>query len=221
MSYKSIFKFYESCYDRYGDCPLGVDWPKIEDVDKRYNVMLDIIKDKSTKATLLDFGCGLSHLYEYLLHNNITSINYSGLDISEKFTEASKKKFPNITYYNIDLLSDNHLELPLFDYIIMNGIFTEKRDLSHSEMFGFLCKLINKVFTYVEIGIAFNVMSPVVDWYDDKLFYLSIDQILEYICKNLSRHVIIRHDYGLYEYTIYVYKEMTHPIPHFPNSLPQ
>ena len=220
MSYKTIFKFYESCYDRFGDCPQGVDWPKIEDVDKRYNIMLNVIKDKNINTTLLDFGCGLSHLYEYIISNNISNINYSGLDISEKFIEASRLKFPNIMYYNNDLL-ENNVDLPQFDYIIMNGIFTEKRELTDQDMFTFLCQLISKVFSYTNIGMAFNVMSPVVDWCNDNLFYLSIDQILEYICRNLSRHVIIRHDYGLYEYTIYIYKDMTYPIPPVPNPLPQ
>jgi len=220
MSYKTIFKFYELCYDRFGDCPQGVDWPKIEDVDKRYNIMLDVIQNKNNNVTLLDFGCGLSHLYEFIISNNIQNINYSGLDISEKFIEASRLKFPNIMYYNKDLL-ENNVDLPQFDYIIMNGIFTEKRDLTNKEMFAFLCQLISKVFSYTNIGMAFNVMSPVVDWYNDNLFYLSIDQILEYVCRNLSRHVIIRHDYGLYEYTIYIYKDMAYPIPPVPNPLPQ
>jgi hypothetical protein len=61
-SYKSIIRHYESCLDKHGDNHLGVDWPKLEDVDKRYKVMLDIIRvneDKRTKISLLDFGCGI------------------------------------------------------------------------------------------------------------------------------------------------------------------
>ena len=69
-SYLDIINHYESCFNKYGDSHKGVDWPKLEDVDKRYQVMLDIIKfDKFNffSPSLLDFGCGTAHLLS-LIH---------------------------------------------------------------------------------------------------------------------------------------------------------
>lgn len=40
--YNKIIEHYESCLEKFGDNHLGVDWSKLEDVDKRYKVMLDI-----------------------------------------------------------------------------------------------------------------------------------------------------------------------------------
>jgi SAM-dependent methyltransferase len=204
MAYKTIFKFYEQCFDKHGDNHLGVDWTKGDDVNKRYKVMLEVIRDADKYVSVLDFGCGLSHMYQYILDNSM-NIEYEGLDISEKFVGKSKEKYPLITYYQMDLLDDDSL-LPNFDYIIMNGVFTEKLGLCDVQMFDFLCSLIKIVFKHVQVGMAFNVMSPVVDWTCDNLFYLSVDKILRFVCLNLSRNVVIRHDYGLYEYTVYVYK---------------
>ena len=46
MSYKNIFQHYENCFETHGDSHLGVDWPNKEDAVKRYEVMLNVIKDK-------------------------------------------------------------------------------------------------------------------------------------------------------------------------------
>src|ERR1700692_4636286 len=120
----SIVKHYEECLDKHGDNHLGVDWPKVEDVNKRYKVMIDVIKfsgDNPAKINMLDFGCGAAHLLQYIKDEKISNINYSGLDVSEKFVSLSKQKFPDVSFYCIDILEDK-VDLPNFDYIIMNGV---------------------------------------------------------------------------------------------------
>lgn len=205
--YREIIDHYESCLEKYGDSHLGVDWPKIDDVNKRYKVILDIIESSSEgKVTLLDFGCGASHLYEYILKQNMKNIEYSGLDISEKFIKLSKTKFPSIKYYHVNILDDDS-NIPNFDYIIMVGVFTEKVSLTFDEMFDYFKELVKKVFNKVNKGIAFNVMSKHVDWERDDLFHLPFDLLAAFLKKDLTRHFIIRNDYGLYEYTVYVYKK--------------
>ena len=98
--YLSIVSHYESCLEEYGDTHLGVDWPKKADVDKRYRVMLEVIRpDPPGKIKLLDFGCGASHLYAYILRHKLDNIEYSGLDLSEKFISLSRSKFPSVSYY--------------------------------------------------------------------------------------------------------------------------
>ena len=88
--------------------------------------MLEIAEFNSA-TTLLDFGCGCSGLMDYIKAHNIKNIDYHGLDISKKFIEASKKKYPNTKYYLIDVLKNNIEEN--FDYIIMNGVLKNvKRD---------------------------------------------------------------------------------------------
>jgi hypothetical protein len=207
----SIVKHYEDCLNKHGDSHMGVDWPKLEDVNTRYSVMLDIVKysnQEVDKVRVLDFGCGVAHLMEYVNEKKLTNIDYSGLDISEKFISLCRKKFPSIPFYCFDILDADHV-LPNFDFIIMNGVFTEKRELSFDEMWEYFCKMITKIFSYANIGVAFNVMSKAVDWERDDLFHVPLDLLTEFFTKNLSRHFIIRNDYGLYEYTIYVYRRKT------------
>jgi|SRR5690606_35044526 len=206
--YTVIVEHYESCFEKYGDTPKGMDWPNEDDAVKRYGIMLDVVTEKNSTVSLLDFGCGTSHLLEFIYKNEekYKYINYSGADISSKFITLSKSKFPQINYYCVDILKHGLSNIPSFDYIILNGVFTEKHTLSYDEMWEFFQKMILTLFEKVDKGIAFNVMSKSVDWEREDLFHLSTDVLIDFMTKNLSRNFIIRNDYGLYEYTVYLYK---------------
>lgn len=204
--YLSIVSHYESCLEQHGDTHLGVDWPNKEDAITRYRVMLEVIKqDNAGGIRLLDFGCGASHLYEYILKQNIRNIEYSGLDLSEEFIQLSRNKFPANNYYCLDILEEGS-SIPSFDYVIMNGVFTEKRELSFSEMFSYFKQVLSTIFDKTNVGIAFNVMSKHVDWEREDLFHLPFDTLADFLTQELTRNFVIRNDYGLYEYTTYVYK---------------
>ena len=105
----------------------------------------------------------------------------------------------------MDIL-ENPENVPEFDYIVMNGVFTEKRELSYNDMLDYFKKLIRAVFEKAKKGIAFNVMSKHVDWEREDLFHLSFDELGSFLKEEISRNFTIRNDYGLYEYTVYIYK---------------
>ena len=205
--YRRIVSHYEACLERHGDTHLGVDWPKEADVETRHRVMLDVIKreDAERKVSLLDFGCGTAHLNEYLISQGLHHIEYAGLDLSEKFVGLARSKFPTHQFFCVDLL-DEDVSLPKFDYVVLNGVFTEKRDLSFDEMFSYFKQLVSQVFKHACVGMAFNTMSKQVDWEREDLFHLPFDTLAEFLRKELSRHFVFRNDYGLYEYTTYVYR---------------
>lgn len=203
----TIVKHYENCLEKHGDSHLGVDWPKPEDVNTRYKVMLDIMRfaDDFGEVNILDFGCGTAHLLQYINEHKIENIRYAGLDVSKKFIDVCGAKFPGASFYCLDILNDA-ASLPTFDYIIMNGVFTEKREMSFNEMWEYFCNMIIHVFAKANKGIAFNVMSKAVDWERNDLFHLSTDMLIGFLTKHLTRNFIIRNDYKLYEYTTYIYK---------------
>lgn len=212
MSYKEIIEHYEKCFDKFGFSLKGVDWTKEDQANIRYQVMIDSIYfheksfNFSEKRSVLDFGCGLSHLYDYILKKKLKFIDYTGLEISEKFFNASKKKYPKNKYILGDILKEPSILKNNYDYIILNGVFTEKRNLTFDYFFEYLKKMILIIFTKSNKAIAFNVMSKHVDWEKDFLFHLSIDDMANFITKKISRNFIIRNDYNLYEYSVYIYK---------------
>lgn len=208
-SYTVLREHYERTFREHGDSHRGVDWPNAADATTRYDVMLDLLGSSPDKVSLLDVGCGLAHLFDRIVESGReASIDYEGMDISETFVAACRQKHPEIVFHHADLLA--HADAPAFgrqfDYVIMNGVFTEKLTLSHEQMVTFFKALLTASFGLARRGLAFNVMTKHVDWERDDLFHLSFDEMAALVGPALTRYYTIRSDYGLRDYTVYLYR---------------
>ena len=89
----------------------------------------------------------------------------------------------------------------------MNGCFTEKHDLEYDKMWSYVAEYITKAYDMIDGGgLAFNVMSKDVDWERDDLFHVPLTELSGFLSKCVTRDFVIRNDYGLYEYTVYVFR---------------
>ncbi len=204
--YLSIVEHYENCLRTYSGGPRAVDWKNEADARLRYDIMLDLIKERQTPATLLDFGCGLAALKEHMTTRDLSLLDYTGLEISSKFASAARAANPDTNVLCMDVLAHG-VSLPKFDYIVMNGIFTRRHDVSIDDMERYLQKLLLVVFASCRVGLAFNVMSKAVDRESNVLFHPDPGSLLDFISKKLTRHFVLRNDYGLYESTFYLYRQ--------------
>jgi len=204
--YASIVAACEDFLSLHGDSGPGVGWLR-DDAGLRYQVMLELLRSTSD-VTLLDFGCGAAHFYEFIQHRGLNGIDYRGLDVSPRFLQLSRRKFPNVTFYDVDLFDDDAM-LPVFDYVVMNGIFTYRGPLSEDAMFDYMCQLLSRIASSTKVGLAFNAMSTQVDWPREDLFHLPLDKVVGFLSREISRHLVVRQDYSLYEFTVYVYFEPT------------
>lgn len=204
--YLPIIEFSERLLTKHGDSPAGVGW-KSTDANARYRVMLDVIRPGSLACSLLDFGCGAGHLLEYIRQEKLLGIHYHGLDMSARAISLCRRKFPTIEFFEVDVLAPDAPIVGRFDYVVMNGIFTYKGTLSDAEMYDYCRTLLRAVFDHTDVGLAFNVMSKQVDWERDDLFHMPMDPMVAFLSRELSRHLVIRADYGLYEYTVHVYRD--------------
>lgn len=208
-SYHEIRTCTESYFARLGDSALGMGWPNIPDAVRRYEVMLDVIPNRRSldhPVSVLDLGCGCGHLYEHLQQQSSSHIEYTGIDLSEQFIQRCQEKHPAADFRHMDILQTPEL-LESFDYIIINGIFTSRCSMSFEQMWNFVQAMLTLSFSRARQGLAFNAMSKQVDWERDDLFHLPLDTLASFCCRNLSRHFVIRNDYGLYEFAAYVYQQ--------------
>lgn len=235
-NYDVIKSYYEASFDEHGDTPEGLAWQDHASMQKRFEVMAGLMLPPAWPEPyrLLDLGCGTGEFFSYLNPDGIRRnkdlfVIYSGIDISSKMIDHCKSKFSdalsakrgfifNDKYYKIspvwrlenfyhrDIIKEP-LEPKAYDYIVMNGILTVKDSLSFDDMWNFTQQLLKTAYDSAAKGIAFNVMSKQVDWEREDLFHLPLDTMAEFVTKNLSRNFVIRNDYGLYEYTVYVYRD--------------
>jgi len=209
-----IVAYYEEQLERYGDEHRGVAWPNAAGARTRYEIMLDLVRSSGVVCadpppTLLDFGCGAAHLLDHLGDVGNLHLRYTGIDRSQSYIDLCQAKYPANRFWQMDVL-DAADELPRFDFVVMNGVLTVRAGIDHDSMWEYAQRLLRRCFTMAEVGLAFNVMTKHLDWERDDLFHVGFDAMASFVRRDLSRHFRFRQDYGLYEYTTYVYRS---PIP--------
>ena len=197
---------------RHGDSYLGAGYTKSPaEAEQRYALMLGVIRETDEPIELLDFGCGVGHLLDHLdaspTHRHV---RYTGLDLSARYLAAARSRHPQATFVQMDVLdSDEHLAM--FDYVVMNGVFNFRGAVAEPAMRDYWQRLTSVVFRHCRRGVAFNVMSQLVDWQRDELFHLPFDAMADFVGRSLSPHFVVRHDYGAREYTTFVYRTPSVP----------
>jgi hypothetical protein len=153
-----------------------------------------------------DVGMGIADLNAYLLETMPDKkFTYSGTEILPEYVDAARERFPELEFMHRDvaevLPADRH------DYVVMSGVFHQRRESSIREWEAFSQQIIRNAFHMANKGIAFNFISPFVDFYQTQVYYCNLPKLINFINDDLSRFFEIRHDYALFEFTVYVYKE--------------
>ena len=217
-------------YDRmllsHGDTARGANWPNETDRRIRFDVMLDVIAIEAEALTVLcDLGCGTGELFAHIRERGLRNITYIGVDRSVAALSYARAKFPDATFIEIDVnSSEADLAQIACDYLVANGLFTVKWEMTDDQMWSFLKSTISRVWPLVRRGVAFNVMSKIVDWERDDLFHLAMDDAASFLHELAGRRMGLRADYGLFEYTAFAYKPDKAPsqtVPVFRPQLPR
>lgn len=210
-TYRSLATHYRKCLKKHGDCSIGMDWPREKDNLRRFAVMAELFErdllSSKRDIKLLDFGCGTSRFYSFLLEKGLAKrIVYTGVDIVSESIEISKRKFPNNAYHCLDILASEK-SLGVHDYVTINGVFTQKRNMAEKEMRSFLERVLTRLYPCFRKGLAFNAMSDQVDFKRRGSFHVDLDWAAKMLADKVTRHFMVRHDYGLYENTFYLFKK--------------
>lgn len=116
---KAIEDFYPQYYKDAKNKTEIVGWSSKKEQNKRFKILLDVgFKEGDT---ILDFGCGLGALYEYMAENYNDDFGYIGVDINDEFIEKCKKTYPNAMFKTISDIKD--VKQP-YDWFIASGAFT-------------------------------------------------------------------------------------------------
>ncbi len=198
----SLQQHYQKTFDAYGPTSEGIDWGEHEErVTLRYEKMAQLFETK-TNASVLDVGCGFGGFQNYLEANGYV-FDYHGIDVVDNMITWARTHQNNACYISGDVLTYEFERQ--FDYLICNGILTQKLEASILEMDAYAKALIKRMFSLSKNGIAFNIMSTKVNFFSENLYYRSPVEMLAYCMSEFSTKIKIDHSY-LYEYTIYIYK---------------
>jgi SAM-dependent methyltransferase len=211
--WSALVSHYERCFDRHGVSPRGVDWPNGPDLAIRFATLLSILDGGAEEPppVLLDVGCGPGLMLDYLQSTGrLERVDYLGIDLSPTMVAAARQRWPGKDFSARDVVAAPLPEQSV-DFVIMNGVLTEKLALSQTEMVGLAQALILAVFRAARLGIVFNIMSRHVERERPELFHWGFDELAAFLTSRVSRHYAFRADYGLYEYTAFVWRQPRRP----------
>ena len=175
--------------------------------DKSNNTIIVMHGYPTNKANVLPFSMFLLKKFNVFLFDfrsfgesqgSYTTAGYkevNDLDAAVKYLE-SRKDVKNIGALGFSLGGS---------VAIMNKNNNIKAVVADSA-YSNLNNMIKVMYKLSNKGIAFNVMSKQVDWEKEGSFHLSFDVLAEFLAQQISRKFTFCHNYGLYEYTTYVYK---------------
>lgn len=198
---------YAQTYKNYGATTRGVDWSDSQEKERlRLSKVLGVTKSRSLGRgySVLDVGCGYGAAYE-AIRREYPPVKYTGIDLVSQMIEDAQNAHSEARFICGDFLNEEFDNQ--FDYVICSGILTQKLETENEAMFEYLRKLVSKMFSLSKIGISFNVMSLFSNFQTNNLFYLFPQDIIDFVCSDLSQHFVIDHSYGLFEFTTYVYHE--------------
>lgn len=122
---------------------------------------------------LLDVGCGLGNLLEFLNKQNI-KVDYTGVDILESMITRAGQKNQGGRFLHTDIFNENPFEPGTFDVVYSSGIFNLK--LGNNTLF--LQKALECFFELSCGSIAFNLLHHNSPDKEDLYFYYSPEEIL-------------------------------------------
>ncbi len=162
----------------------------------RFDMLINSVDLKG--KTLLDVGCGMGNLLEYL---NLKGINvkYTGVDILESMIEFAKRKGLDGEFYCVDVFNENVFAGRSFDVIYTSGIF----NLNLGNNREFLLKALGKMFTLSGEAVVFNLLHKDSPDREDKYYYHDPAEIKSLIADTFGiKRIEIKEQYLKNDFTV-------------------
>ena len=174
--------------------PVAVGWLDGKTNQRtRFKTLLDI--GVSSGDSVLDVGCGVGHLTEYL--NNVDiKVHYTGIDTNKNAIDQAKKVYTNLIFLHSSV-KDIH---ETYDWALVSGVFN--LEFPKEEMI----ETINELVSKVNKGVAFNLMNGYIKNSNISYEFYQPVEILLYLNKFGARMSVVV-DYGIEnDFTIYIRK---------------
>jgi 2-polyprenyl-3-methyl-5-hydroxy-6-metoxy-1,4-benzoquinol methylase len=191
---------YEKRYQKYGNSIKTLASGNATRRKIRFKILEDIGIKKN--SSVLDVGCGFGDFYKFLKGKN-KNIIYHGIDIVPEHIKEAKKKFPIAKFDVKDIFSLNFKKK--YDYVVCSQVFNHKLS---QDNFKLVKKIIPKMYSLSSKGCVIDFLTNYVDYKEKHLYYYNPEKVFKY-AKTISKNVTLRHDYNLFEFSLYILKDFS------------
>lgn len=195
---EATIRNYRNLFQTYGDTPEAVQWSE-EGQRFRFEKLCKIAD--LTNRKILDLGCGLGHLYPFLI-STFGSIDYTGIDLVPDMIDFAAKKYPSARFECRDVLREG--VVGEYDYALISGVFNN--NFPGGDHTDFLLQMVTAAFKSCKSGLGFNFISTHVNYADLEMAYHDPVVVLRYCLDHLSKRIIMHHHYERCEVAFFIYR---------------
>ncbi|MEW6240725.1 MAG: class I SAM-dependent methyltransferase [Chloroflexota bacterium] len=204
---KKLAQYFTEKLEAFGATAKGVDYNGPEAQEVRFEQLVKVI-DSSRPFRVVDYGCGYGAMFDFIQKKG-WEFEYYGIDLIEKMVIAGREAhaaYPNAHF------TTQESGLPEADYLLAGAIFNIKMETPYDEWRGMVTDTLRRMDRLCTKGFSFNMLTSYSDadrmaqrpdlFYGDPLFFF------DFCKRNFSRNVALLHDYGIYDFTILVRKDV-------------
>ncbi|MEM5948252.1 class I SAM-dependent methyltransferase [Spirochaetia bacterium 38H-sp] len=171
--YSRIESYYKDKLERFSfsdERHRALGWESRDAQYKRFSVLCNFLKEKGV-SSILDVGCGLGDLYQFLKVHDIDCA-YTGVDILPDMVERASSFYPGACFVAGDVFTENSFSPSSFDVVYSCGVFNLRVD----DNYAFLDKAFE---VFYSLSSSFVVCSMLSD--------SSVDKEYEYFYYNREK----------------------------------
>jgi SAM-dependent methyltransferase len=153
-------------------------------------------------SSVLDVGCGFADYFSFLRDAGI-AVDYTGVDLVPELVERAMADHPGLNVSVRDLQRDPFADAS-FDFVVCSQTFNLRfGDGDNTEI---VRDMLRRMFASARHGVAIDFVTDWVDFREDYLVYRNPEDMFRF-AKSLTRRVVLRHDYPLFEFCLYLYPD--------------
>jgi SAM-dependent methyltransferase len=197
-----VARYYGEKVLAHGPTPRGVDWRDQESQRVRFAQLLRIA-ERAPTLEILDYGCGYGALVDELERDG-RSFSYIGYDIAPEMVAEARRLHPDLEF-----TTERDALVPT-EYVVASGILNVKLDAPDEEWREHVLAAVADLDALSSRGFAFNALTSYSEpeKMRDDLYYPDPRELFDLCKRSYSRHVALLHDYGLWEFTLLVRKDV-------------
>lgn len=201
-----VERYYTGRLREHGATALGVDWNNAASQELRFEQLLKVCDHLAGDYSLNDYGCGYGALLGFLQRRQ-TRIDYRGFDISEQMIAQARERHSAVAACTFTV--GDRPDAPA-DVTVASGLFNVKLQTNEQAWRQYVLDAMDAMHASSSRGFAFNCLTSYSDpeRMRSDLYYEDPCTLFDHCKQRYSRNVALLHDYGLYEFTIIVRKDV-------------
>ncbi len=175
--------------------------------ETRFRELVKILPDKRAPYSLLDVGCGMGDMGDYLLKKGFHRIVYTGIDALDEMVESGRRKYPGITLMKQEFLNES-FRSP-FDFLICSGAMNVRMFRTEKKQEEYIADFIRKLSSLSTRGCAFNLLCTGESRHfsEDRSIYYAHRKRIYLLCREICRDVELVFRSEIFGFTVYMRKD--------------